>query len=176
MPTFPIQFTRIVQVGGVGKPDLLSKLRDEGVELNPIAIQLFSHAGFQTRIEQRPLSVVQLSAAELGFSRGGTFIDICSRALAGGYSLCPLELGPHFRLAFTDQQEGFLGQPLSQNCAPPGSVTVASKPISEDDDVPKGFYLRVIEGIPWLRGYRSWSGHMWAPTDVFAFIESPSAA
>lgn len=176
MPSFPFQSTRIVNVGGVGKPDLLSQLRNKGVQLNPLAIQLFSHECFQTSVEQRPLSVVLISVAELGLNQGGVFDEICSRALSRGYSLCPLELGPHFRLDFADQHEGFLGQPPSQNCAPPGSVTVASQPISEDEDVPRGFYLRVIEGVPWLRGYRSWPGHIWAPSDGLAFIESRSAA
>lgn len=176
MPSFPAQSTSTVYVGGVSKIDLLSQLHNEGVQLNPLAIQLFSHDGFQTSAKQRPLAIVRISVAELGLSQGGIFDEICSRALARGYSLCPLELAPQLRLAFTDQHEGFLGQPPSQNCAPPGSVTIASQPISEDEDVPKGFYLRVIEGVPWLRGYRSWPGHLWAPTDVLAFIESRSAA
>jgi hypothetical protein len=176
MPPFPVRSTRVVHVGGMSKSNLLSQLRHSGVQLNPLAVQLFAHDGFETSAERRPLSITSMSVAELGLSQGGGFDEICSLALAQGYSLCPLELGPHLRLAFSDQHEGFLGQPPSQNCAPPGSVTVASQPISDDEDVPKGFYLRVIEGIPWLRGYRSWSGHIWASTDVFAFVESDSAA
>jgi hypothetical protein len=85
--------------------------------------------------------------------------------------LCPLELGPHLRLQFTDQPEGSLGQPVSQNCAPPGSLTVASAPLAQDDETPKGFYLRRIEGVLWLRGYRSWPGHIWSPQDMFVFSE-----
>lgn len=176
MASFPVQSTRIVHVGGMSKPNLLSKLRNEGVQLNALAVQLFAHDGFETSAEQRPCPIVPISVAELGLSQGGMFDEICSVAFERGYSLCPLELGPHLRLAFTDQPEGLLGQPPSQNCAPPGSITVASQPISDDEDVPKGFYLRVIEGVPWLRGYRSWPGHLWAPTDVLAFVESRSMA
>lgn len=176
MASFPVQSTRIVHIGGMGKPNLLSKLRNEGVQLNPLAVQLFAHDGFETSADRRPFTAVPISVAELGLSQGGMFDEICSVALARGYSLCPLELGPHLRLAFIDQPEGFLGQPSTQNCAPPGSLTVASQPISDDEDVPKGFYLRVIEGVPWLRGYRSWHGHLWTPTDVFVFVESHGAA
>jgi len=176
MPSPLSPSVRIVRVGGVVKSDLLSQLLKQGVQLNPLAVQLFSDDGFQTYVEQRTLGIVLVSVAELGLSQGGAFEDIAARALARGYSPCPLELGPHLRLAYADQAEGFLGQPSSQKCAPPGSVTVASQPISKDDDAPKGFYLRVIEGLPWLRGYRSWPGHVWAPTDVLAFVESDSAA
>ena len=176
MPSPPFQSVRILRVGGVVKSDLLSQLLKQGVRLNPLAVQLFSDDGFQTSVEQRTLAVVQVSVADLGLSQGGGFEEIAARALARGYSLCPLEVGPHFRLAYADQAEGFLGQTPSQKCAPPGSVTVASQPISEDDDAPKGFYLRVIKGLPWLRGYRSWPGHVWAPTDVLAFVESDCAA
>jgi hypothetical protein len=176
MASPPSQSVRILRVGGVVKSDLLGELLKQGVQLNPLAFQLFSDNDFETSVEQRTLAVVQVSVAELGLSRGGTFKEIAARALSRGYSLCPLELGPHLRLAYADQAEGFLGQPPSQKCAPPGSVTVASQPISEDDDAPNGFYLRVIEGLPWLRGYRSSPGHVWAPIDVFAFVESNSAA
>jgi len=168
--------SRILRVGGVAKSDLLNQLCEAGVGLNPLALALFSNDGFLTSAEQRTLRLAQRSVAQLGLSQGGTFDEIAARALAQGLSLCPLELGPHYRLAFPDQEEGALGQALFRDCAPPGSVTVASQPISADDDMPKGFYLRVIQGVPWLRGYRSWPGHIWSPSDVLAFTETQSAA
>jgi len=48
---------------------------------------------------------------------------------------------------------------------------VASAPLAQDDETPKGFYLRRIEGVLWLRGYRSWPGHIWSPQDMFVFSE-----
>jgi hypothetical protein len=127
------------------------------------------HDGFTTLSTPQVIDVVQISVSALGLPGGGTFDQVVEHALARNYSLCPLELGPHFRLQFMDQAEGFLGYPPSVNRKPPGSITVASQPIAQSDDVPKGFYLRVIEGVPWLRGYRSWAGHVYAPADVFAF-------
>lgn len=167
--------SQILRIGSVEKAELQNQLRKAGVCLNALAVQLFDHDGFQTTVEQRTLKVIQVSVAQLGFEQGGTFEQVTANALALGYSLCPLELGPHYRLALADQEEDCLGRTPSQNCAPPGAVTVASQAISEDDDVPKGFYLRVIEGVPWLRGYRSWPGHIWSQNDVFAFAEGPSA-
>ena len=176
MLTPSLQSNRTLRIGGVSKSGLLRQLRESGVQLNALALDLIAHDDFQPSVEQITLTVVQTSVAELGLNQGGHFEDIVVSALARGYSLCPLEVGPHLRLAFSDQIEGFDGQALIKNCAPPGSVTVASRPVSEDDDIPKGFYLRVNEGVPWLRGYRSWHGHVWSPTDVFAFAGAPSAA
>jgi hypothetical protein len=156
--------------GGVCKAELIKQLEMARVQLNPLAVQLFSSDAFVIEATQRHLTAIQISVAQLGLSNGGTFKDVTSKALAHGYYLCPLELGPHLRLVLANQQEGSIGQDSPQNCAPPGSITIASEPIFESDDEPKGFYLRVIEGNLWLRGYRSWDGHIWSPQDVFVFI------
>jgi hypothetical protein len=176
MPSDQLQSLRKINIGGVSKPELLGRLTACGVQMNPLAEQLFLDSSFDTSAVQTAMTVVLCPIAALGLEQGGTFGEVMGRAYLQGWSHCPLELGPHLRLQFVDQVEGFLGQPHSQNCAPPGSVTVASLPISEDDDVPKGFYLRVIQGVPWLRGYRSWPGHVWAPSDRFAFTVNTRAA
>jgi hypothetical protein len=41
--------------------------------------------------------------------------------------------------------------------------------LSDDDEYPKGFYLRVVEDVRWLRGYVGDDTHIWSPTDQFAF-------
>jgi hypothetical protein len=46
---------------------------------------------------------------------------------------------------------------------------VISTELTEDHDVPKGFYLRRIEGALWLRGYRSGPEHVWSPEDRIVF-------
>ena len=58
----------------------------------------------------------------------------------------------------------------------PERVTVASAPLCDDEEVPKGFYLRRIEGVLWLRGYQSWSGHVWSGEDTFVFVRSAPGA
>lgn len=40
----------------------------------------------------------------------------------------------------------------------------------EDDDFPKGFYLRRINDALWLRGYRADHLHVWNPYDHFIFV------
>ena len=49
----------------------------------------------------------------------------------------------------------------------------ASDALSRDDEYPKGFYLRVVDGRAWLRGYRCDDGHSWSPDDRFIFQLPP---
>ena len=167
---------RLIRIGGTNKPELLSQLQLAGVRLNEAAQALFADDRFTTSAVSSLIEIAELSVASLSFHNGATIAQIVEQAAAIGLSLCPLELGPHFRLQYTDQPEGFLGQPPSQHRAPPGSVTVASAPLGEDEDTPKGFYLRTIEGTLWLRGYRSWAGHVWSPEDIFVFSRLHNAA
>lgn len=161
-----------VSFGGLSKEALLDRLRASDVQLNAAALALFGHPGFTTSPARSTARVVHVSVASLGFPGGATFEALVEQAKRLGLALCPLELGPHLRLALPEQAEGFVGQPPSRGCAPPGSITVASAPLDEDDEVPKGFYLRRIEGALWLRGYRSWPGHLWSPQDGLAFVEA----
>ncbi len=160
---------RLIRVGSASKTELLSQLRSAGVRLNELAEALFADDRFTTSAVGSYVEVAELSVASLGFADGATFAQLVEQAAVSGLSLCPLELGPHFRLQYTDQPEGSVGQPASHNRAPPGSVTVASAPFAGDEHAPKGFYLRRIEGMLWLRAYRSWSGHIWSPEDIFVF-------
>ena len=110
-----------------------------------------------------------MSVAELGFADGATYGQLTVRALDFGLVECPLELGPHLRTQFLNQPESGDGSPLTHGRAPAGSITVASPPLDESDDTPKGFYLRRVDGVLWLRGYWSWDGHIWGPTDLLLF-------
>jgi hypothetical protein len=95
---------------------------------------------------------------------------ITAHAATHGLSLCPLELGLHLRLQYRDQPEGQIDKPGHPQHAPYGSITVVSEPLSTDDDLPKGFYLRGIAGVLWLRGYRSTPEHRWPLTIMWCFV------
>jgi len=79
-------------------------------------------------------------------------------------------------MQFLDQPEGSAGFSATQHRAPPGSITIASSPLDDSDETPKGFYLRRIDGVLWLRGYWSWPGNIWRPEDVLVFSRTSTAA
>jgi hypothetical protein len=167
---------RTVTIGGVPKAELIHRLRAAGVQLNAAGERLFADERFTTTPTPTVVDTVELTVADLGLPAGGTMTEIAHRAATRDLGLCPLELGPHLRLQFVDQPEGFVGQPVRPNAAPVGSITIVSEPLAPgDDDVPKGFYLRRIEGVLWLRGYVSGDDHLWAPNDhlLFGALDEP---
>ncbi len=156
----------------MAKSELLAELRRSGIQINAAGLLLFDHPGFTTATAVSTISTIECSVGDLGFTNGATIEEIHRRGAGLGLSLCPLELGPHLRLQFLEQPEGASGHPPSSHRAPPGAVTIASACLTDDDDTPKGFYLRNIHGTLWLRGYRSGPGHTWSSADRFVFCDS----
>lgn len=162
----------VVHIGGLDKPALLASLRDHHVQLNQAALALFADPRFEVTPERRTIAITTLSVADLGFGSGATYDRLTTRALELGWVECPLDVGAHLRTQYLDQPEGAAGAPSTKGRAPPGSITVASTPLDDTDETPKGFYLRRIDGVLWLRGYNSWAGHPWSPEDVFVFARA----
>jgi|688.fasta_scaffold145228_3 hypothetical protein len=154
-----------IRIGGLGKDELLAALHASGVALNAAARDLFADERFAVHPAASVLRLVEVPVEDLGFPRGGTMPEILRVAGGGGLAPCPLEVGPHLRLKLIDQEEGCTGLPEQRHCAPPGSITVVSSPIGPEDETPKGFYLRRINGTPWLRGYHSDDTHVWSAKD-----------
>jgi hypothetical protein len=165
-----------VRVGGMKKPALLQALRAHKVQLNLAAVALFEDRRFTLISQNQVIEIATLSVADLGFGEGATYGQLTARALELGLAECPLELGPHLRMQFLDQPEGAAGVPITHGLAPPGSITVASSPLDGGDETPKGFYLRRVDGVLWLRGYWWWPGHVWNPQDVLVFSRSCGAS
>ena len=175
VPPLCPSIARAVRVGGVTKRELLSAFQAHGIELNATGRILFAHDEFKTSETSSVFETVEISVLDLGYEQGATVAQVHERSAQLGLSLCPLELAPHLRLQYLDQPEGDWGHPPSQHRAPPGSITVASAPLGEDDNLPKGFYLRRIKGVLWLRGYRSRAEHIWSAEDRFVFCRANAA-
>jgi hypothetical protein len=158
-----------VRVGGVDKRELVRGLREHDVRLNEAAEALFEDRRFVPLGRRAVVEIAFVSVGDLGLPDGATYEQLVRRALKSGLVESPLELGAELRMRFRNQPEGSAGFPAREHRAPHGSVTVASSPLDGSDETPKGFYLRRIEGVLWLRGYRSWPGHIWASEDVFVF-------
>ena len=151
----------------MGKAEMLVALRERGIRLNEAAEALFADCRFVPAKQTEVIPIATVSVADLGFADGATYAQLTARALECHLAECPLELGPHLRMGFMDQPEG-PALPAATDEAPPGSITIASPPLDDSEETPKGFYLRRVDGVLWLRGYWSHPGHVWNPGDVFA--------
>ena len=169
---------RRVWVGGLGKPDLLARLQAAGIQMNEAGRTLFADDRFNCLAQAQQRETLEDSVAGWGFAQGALLSQIIARAAQCGLVPCALALGPWLRLQTLDQAEGSVGQPASSGRAPPGSLTLVSEPEPEPDlDRPQGFYIRKIEGVPWLRGYRAGPDHVWRPEDRLLFCRpDPSSA
>ena len=108
------------------------------------------------------MAVTERTVAELGLPRGATLPQIFEVAQLQGLLLRPVDTGPYSRLAANGQEESrdsldvFGSDPTAASQWPP-------KSLSHDDEYPKGFYLRVVDGQAWLRGYRCDDEHAAVP-------------
>ncbi len=155
-----------IDFGGSSKDELLLKLERASILLNDYCRQLFASCLFVTSAEVGRASIIELAVEDLGFQNGANFVEINERMKQLNLFECPLEIGPYFRLQYTGQIEF---TETGKHKAPAGSVTVISRPPVDDDDFPKGFYLRKIDGKLWLRGYLCPMDHVWEPGARLAF-------
>ncbi|MFF3024493.1 helicase [Gottfriedia sp. NPDC057948] len=164
--------TRIVEIGGHTKSQLNEKLQQASISINEYGEMLLKDDHFTVSNTKYSLQTVELTVGNLGFLEGATTPQIYQKAKELNLELCPLELGPYIRLSYLDQPEGFfIGNSKKQYQAPSGSITIASEALSEDEDFPKGFYIRRINGVLWLRGYRADHLHVWNNDDHFIFCQ-----
>lgn len=155
-----------VVVGGASREELLALMSGRGIQLNESARTLLAHSCFDAREPER-LAVLQRSLAELGLPEGGTLPEIFAAVRATGLAPLPPDAGPYLRLALEDQEQA-PDSVLSAGRAPTGAVHVLAAPLSTEDEYPKGFYLRVVDGVTWLRGYRCDDRYVWPADSVFA--------
>lgn len=159
----------VVRVGGRSRAEVVRLLLNNGVLLNSHAETLLAHPAFEAPTGQN-LRIVERTVDELGFKHGAVQPRIFEAARNQGLELCPLVTGPYLRLAMMDQANA-PDSVLSACRAPTGAIHVASEPLSNDVEDPKGFYLRVLDGQPWLRGYVCDDTYVWEPEQRLAFLK-----
>lgn len=162
-----------IAIGGLTRPELTERLRARGILRNAHAETLLDERIFDERAV-RVITVTERTVAGLGAPAGASLSEIFELARAAGLRLCPADAAPYLRLALNDQVTS-ADSVMSAGRAPAGSLTVAAEPLSDDDDYPKGFYLRVVDGHPWLRGYCCDDEHTWSPDDRFVFQLPPES-
>lgn len=159
---------RVVRVGGQPREALLRALHEAGVRLNAHAATLLDHPVFD-RPAGQDLRFVERTVGDLGLQAGGTRSEVVAAARTSGLELCPAVSGPYLRLAAMHQTNA-PDSVLSAGRAPTGALHVVSEPLSDDDSYPKGFYLRVVDHQPWLRGFRCDSTYRWDPEQRLALV------
>lgn len=161
---------RNVMVGGLSKEELIDQLESANISLNAYGLQLLNDPRFVVSGNKYELETVEIKVSDLGFPEGATYPELYERAEMLGLTLCPLELGAFLRLQFLDQTESSHNDGKKHQ-APSDSITIASQPIDNDDNFPKGFYIRNIDGELWLRGYICDDLHVFGPDNHFIFCK-----
>ena len=153
-------------IGGMNREELLARLEERGIQLNESAWTLLAHPCFELRAPEN-LEVLCCSLAGLGLPEGGTLPEILSAVRRCDLAPLPPDAAPYLRLALEDQEQA-PDSVLSAGRAPSGALHVLTEPLGTDDEYPKGFYLRVVDGVTWLRGYRCDDEYVWPADSVFA--------
>jgi hypothetical protein len=162
-----------IDVGHLPRHRLLESLRQGRIHLNETASTLLDDAIFDCP-KPESVTVIERSVGDLGLAAAALLPQIFEAAQERGLQLCPPTTGPYLRLALRSQATA-PDSVMSNGRAPSGSLTIAAAPLQVDEDYPKGFYLRVIAGRLWLRGYRCSSReHIWDPDDRLVF-RSPAS-
>jgi len=158
---------RQVAVGGLERAELMQRLAEAGVQLNGFAKQLLEHQIFDELVPAHKLTLTSRTVQQLGLDAGATLPEIFDRAINSGLGLCSAMTGPYLRLEFLDQAAS-RDSVLSAGKKPDDPLTIASAALG-DEGFPRGFYLRVVEDVMWLRGYRCDDTHGFALADTFVF-------
>ncbi|GAA1396909.1 hypothetical protein GCM10009599_25300 [Luteococcus peritonei] len=138
-------------VGGQDPEELRTALREAGIRLNEYAELLLARPEMTTG-EPMDVTLMACRIEELGLPDGGTLPQVYAAAAAHGLAPCPLPTAAHLRLQHHERPSS---EPALRRGRPPeGALYVASPPLSQDPELPRGFYLRTVQGVRWLRGYR----------------------
>ncbi len=80
----------------------------EGYDLKPFKVSEYAQELISKMPIESPqeIELVKISVEELGFKDGATRKYIYAKALSLGLELCPAEVGPALRVAYTDQLKG----------------------------------------------------------------------
>jgi len=158
-----------IEYGGLSKAELLNELSGASVQLNKYAEILFASDLFTISPKKQTANIVAISVEELSFTEGANMLELRDRVKELGWRDCLLEFGPFLRLQYLHQPKATTNELKTKNKAPSGGLTMMSKPLTDDDDFPKGFYLIHVDGIIWLRGYRCSLDFLYQPSDRFVF-------
>lgn len=142
----------------LSKQKLLAKLAALNIGINKYAEQIFDHPNYNYENGASQISIAKTTLHELGLQNGGNFQQISTAMQANNFDYCPIEFAPYIRMHFMEQDAA---TKATQNIHPPDSYLIFSAPLQADENFPKGFYIRNIEGKLWLRAYTCSDDYCW---------------
>ena len=142
---------------------LLARLRAAGVAMNESAERLIGDARVCAAVPER-VTVVECTLADLGLPDGGTLPKMWRAVAEAGLRECPSAVAPLLRLATLDQANA-PDSVLRHGRAPDGSAHVLSPSLGAEPGLHRGLYLRVVDRVPWLRGFACDALHVFGPED-----------
>ncbi|WP_050908993.1 hypothetical protein [Vibrio campbellii] len=147
-----------VEIGSHTNEELLQELKEQRIQLNPFALQLFEDQIIQTKQRGQTLSVLVTTPSDLGAPFGATLSELLEHAAQRDLEPCPLAVAPYLLLQ---------GISLTKD----EYVTLASLPLAKEETYPRGLYLRKRDDGLWLRGYRCDDDFIFPPSMKFVFID-----
>ncbi|KIP75836.1 hypothetical protein SN10_07860 [Vibrio harveyi] len=148
-----------VEIGNHTNAELLQELKDQRIQFNPFALQLFEDQLIQTKQGGQTLSLLVTTPSELGAPFGATLAELLAHAALKGLEPCPLAVAPYLLLQ---------GISLTKD----EYITLASLPLAQEETYPRGLYLRKRDDGVWLRGYRCDGTFIFPPSMKFVFIDA----
>lgn len=150
------------------KNKILKKLSDAGIQINDYAKEIIYSEFFNPADHPQTHIITETEIRHIGLTEGGTFTEIENAMRKVKLDFCPLEIAPYIRLKYKDQKESVV---KSTHESPPDSIVIFSKPLINNDEFPKGFYIRNYEGYLRLRAYKCSEDYFWKPDTVMIFLK-----
>ena len=156
----PLELTTLT-IGGMNVEQLeeafaRADIQTADIQTNNYAKQMLENKDFSTSKTKERIDLVRLTVKDLGFPVRATFEKIVQRAKELGLELCPAEVGPHYRLQYTDQ-------PTNER------VYVGMEPIPDVDGDSHVFEVGRHGDSVWLGSYWVDPTVGWFPSDQFLF-------
>lgn len=137
-------------------------IQDKGMYLYDWAKDIMNKSDFVPSQTKKPLELVVLSVANLGFKSGATRQEIYDKALELGLEICPPDVGPEFRLQYQNQPKGEW-------------LLMGMKPIVDADGYPNVFRVeRDDDSRACLDADDGKPTKLWNPVNEWVFARRPS--
>jgi hypothetical protein len=155
-PAFPIFKT--VTLGVHKSVEAYRKaLSDAGFRIGDWASDILNK--IEVSKNQTQLDLVRVTVKDLGFTEATSLKQIYAKAKELGLNLCPDEVGPALRLAYSDKPNGEW-------------IRIAMEPITVSVGRLRIFAVDHDDDDQWLGSDYAYPGSLWASDDAFVFVLS----